>query len=185
MTIDRRDFIQTTGLGAMGALSKVGRVIGKVTLTAPTQVKMDNYETHAIPHGTEYELAYTLTGAEGTAVKCKGFSRRIELEDSYSQTVIAVYSHAGEVILRMNQLVSGVKGEISGNVRYDDIEVTTLRDDGTAIRSAMPKTAVSLTNPVAGVPMEQVLALLSKYHEQTWTIGNKQTLQNFLESNAR
>jgi hypothetical protein len=186
MSIDRRDFISTTGLGALGlAIPGGGRVIGNVTLPSPIVSKVVQHNTRNIPHGTESEFEFTLTGSDGTVVEVNGFSRRIELEDSYSQAVIGVYNHDGQVLLRTENFVSGKKGSISDGVRYDDIEITNVRSDGTVSRQSQPNVAVPLKLPTTGMPLDEVLALMTKYHEQTWTTGNAQTLQQFLQANAR
>lgn len=156
-----------------------------VTLTAPVQTKMTGRKTHSIPHGLEFEWEWTLTGAEGDTILVRVFSRRIELEDSYSQSINAVYSHGEKVLLRHNNFVSGQKGEISGEVRYDDIEAVTVRDDGSVVRHTMPRTAVLLKSPVSAMQVEEMLPLMTSYFEKKFGGGTEQTLHQFLKGNAR
>lgn len=186
MTIDRRDFLGVAGIGFLGTIASPGRVIGNVKLSSPIQPKVVKHTTREISNGKEYEYQMTLTGSDGTVVEIKAFVQRIDLADSYHQTLVATYTHEGEVIQRTNQIIVGKKGSgVSGDRRYDDIEITSIGADGTIKREAMSNVPVLLNNPVANMPFDKMFALMSKYHEQTWTTGNHQTLLQFLQENAR
>jgi len=177
---NRRNFMQTVGLGTLGALSKPAIAFGRVKLIAPVKTQITKYEPRTLEHGSDYVLDFTITDTEGKVVQMNTFSQRIDGEDWYSQLVAGVASCEGEVCLRINQLVTGKKGTVSGDVRYDDMEITVMQPDGTITRTSRPATAVTLTKPTAGLSMDQTMALLMKYHEQTWTTGNKKELVQFL-----
>jgi hypothetical protein len=158
--------------------------VGKPKLLPPVESKIVKRTTREIPNGTEFEHQYTMTGADGTVVEINSFSQRIELPGSYSQTLLTSFLNRGEVYLRLNQVIVGKKGPVEGDTRYDDIDVTSTRPDGTVTRQSMSKVPVALNHPVAGMPLDRTLALFTEYFQQAGTAGNKQTLDQFLRDPA-
>jgi hypothetical protein len=181
---NRREFVQFAGLGAIGALSPK-KIHAQLHLNPPLQTKVTKFEEHKLPNGSDYVWEYTLTDPAGTTLQMKGYNYSLDFGDAYSSLVTFVGLHQNQEALRFTRLVTGKKGQVSGDFRYDDQEITDINADGSVVRANKQAVAVRLTNPAEGLSADQVVALLTKYHTQHWNGGNTKNLTEVLREHGQ
>jgi hypothetical protein len=85
-----------------------------------------DFKDRDIPHGFEMESAIEYTRGDGQPAIVRQFYREIDLGDSY----VMISHSARDSEPAQTIVVSGVKGEVSGDFRSDRTEMLVLNPDG-------------------------------------------------------
>jgi hypothetical protein len=161
MADDRRDFLKMGLAGAMGMtglpLAASAETGTKVPLTKPVQVHIiDNSEVKDGDR-TETRSTFELHGANGSFHRVTSYQMKVDREDAYDTTVVmktdkfltrSDKSPADSVVRVV--VVSGDKGQVEGDFRMDEVQVTSIGSEG-VYRTPLGTVKKSLVDPYAGL----------------------------------
>ena len=150
----RRAFLGSVGATSIGALfaclsptalaasSDRGEIL---RIDAIQECRTLRNDTIAVPGGKEVFLDQQAIGANGVTMLSRMHSIRTDTEVAYTM-------HADIVVLNfapgspqtgtpnssrsMNLSLSGIKGEVEGNIRRDHVTITFMHEDGTSTRTS-------------------------------------------------
>ena len=120
--------------------------------------KVLSYIETAIPHGTEYRAEMEMPDAQGNPIHVKQFMRKIDMGDAY--TVLMHMTRGTEPAHVM--LTTGIKGNIDGEYRIDQVELVMLGSDGSVTKMEPKETKVLLNNPYAGLSFDETFLKLAR-----------------------
>ena len=160
---ERRAFFKEAGLFGMGAFLMPNSMAlaqqpppGVPVLQPP--VKVDNFQNNenALSDGTETYLTYNSVGSNQVTSVNKFYSRRVENGPAYTVFCSCTVSWypAGKSISEstpwfstQSYVISGVKGEVSGNMRKDKVSITTIYGNGEINQTAEREVLVWISKP--------------------------------------
>ncbi len=150
----RRSFLGSIGATGMGALfacfSRTALAAstakdGGLQIDSIQETKTLRNDTIPVPGGKEVFLDQQAIGANGVTQLVRMHSIRTDTEVAYTMHAdIVVQSFAPgnpptgtpDASRTMNLSISGIKGEVEGNIRKDLMTITFLHEDGTSTRTS-------------------------------------------------
>lgn len=164
---DRRDFLKAGLAAAAGAgfaalpLAAASEQGQKVVLAKPISVKILENKDTTDGDRSESRSKFDLVGSNGAVHRITGYSLKIEREDDYDTTVVLKTdkflseSDAAPADSELRVIVvSGQKGEVKGDLRKDEIQITAFGPEG-IYKSPPQFVDKSLVDPYAGLSVEQ------------------------------
>jgi hypothetical protein len=162
------------GLTPMASLASAETTTESGTSETPTpdvivgiNVIKDDQFSIPLERGEERISEYEMIGRNGVLRRCRSHSMRIEREGGYTMTTditILTYpagaDREGTAPFSTSQrsILHGIKGEVNGTTRMDDVTITTIFQDGSSSRSThVAPVRTNLAAQFAGMSLAQIV----------------------------
>ena len=178
----RRAFLGGVGATSLGAIltcfSPAAQAATSVTnerlrIDTIKDAKTLSFETLPVPGGKEIFLDQQATGSNGVTMLTRGHTIRTDTEVAYTMHIdltVQLFAPGASTTgtpdstRTTNVSLSGIKGEVEGDIRRDHMTITIINPDGTSTRTSQEVPVRLDVSKYDDLTPEQLMRVMSEAH---------------------